>query len=126
MSDRQISFPFSFEGTGGVGDTTDLTKQVQDHVVSVVGTQQGERVMLPTYGTNIMPYVFSAMTDMTELDIRQAIATAVQRDAPEVLLTSVDFDPDPTNGQLNLVVNYALSTSQGETQSATIPIALTS
>lgn len=126
--DRQISLPFSFgAGGGAVETTTSLSKQMQDHVFACVGSQLGERVMSPTYGTDLVEYVFAPVDDMTEQAITASISAALALHVPEVTIAGVNFvSADPNTGLIVVQIEYALSAAAGTstTVTTTIPIAV--
>jgi phage baseplate assembly protein W len=120
--DRQISLPFSFGPDGAVATTSDLTKQLADHVLSAVGTQQGERAMNSTYGTKILPYLFAPDDDILEQEITQEISQTLGTNVPEVAFQSTSITADPSTGSLSLDVNYGLGTDNEVTASTTVPV----
>ncbi len=80
--------------------------------------------MLSTYGTNIMPFLFGPITDLTEQDLTQQISDSLAVNAPEVTPQGVDIQTTPGSGTVNLTVNYTLSTSTNGTESVSIPLAI--
>jgi phage baseplate assembly protein W len=55
----EITYPFSINSAGTIGVTTDYVKTAEDHIVSVLGTRFGERVMRPLYGASVEDAFFS-------------------------------------------------------------------
>jgi phage baseplate assembly protein W len=105
-----ISLPFSFDSTGKVSATTDMKKMWQDRIVLMTMTSLTERVMRPTYGTNVK---LSALDNVESVDIfvQQEISTAFSFWFPTLSLTSVDAEVDPTDGYLYVTLSYKYGTS---------------
>lgn len=106
---REIAMPFHIDTTGGIAFTADPARITQQHVVAAIGTNPGERVMRPTYGTETVRFNWAAMGPMELDDLRESITTSVARLVEEVTVTSVDLVPDYGQGKLNVTVHYALA-----------------
>jgi len=82
----------------------------QDRIVLMTMTSLTERVMRPTYGTNVK---LSALDNVESVDIfvQQEISTAFSFWFPTLSLTSVDAEVDPTDGYLYVTLSYKYGTS---------------
>lgn len=84
----EISLPYRLDLSGKVVVETSPDALVRQHVEALVGTEPGERVMLPTYGVPSMATVFTPGINASEI-----LATQTERAMdiwePGVVLTSV-------------------------------------
>lgn len=107
---KAISLPFTFDTDGRIAGTTDFKKIIQDRVVLVVMTALEERVMRPTFGTNIRTATFENINNALEL-IRQEISVGFSNWLPYLYLLSVDGTLDQDN-YLNITISYKYGNSQ--------------
>lgn len=120
---KEIALPFGVDATGGIGQITDGGQIHQNHVFSAVGTNKGERVMNPDYGTRLIEHLFAAVTD-NELETLEAdIADSVSANVPEASVTGIDLLVDETNGTVNVTVSFTILNNDTE-QTATIAVPL--
>lgn len=119
-----ISLPFSINAEGGIGYTTDAAKMWQDRVTLVVMTRLNERVMRPSYGTNVGLSTFQNINDAMTL-IRQSVAYGFTKWLPDLTLSAVNGYIDQVDGNLNLEVLYSINYSN-LSQSVTIKTAILS
>jgi phage baseplate assembly protein W len=105
-----FTIPFSLTPTGSVSTTTDPDTIGTDRMESLIGTYPGERVMLPEYGVNIPPQLFSANLEAEQSLLSLQITRAVQNWEPTLILNSVSVQSvsqEPGISRIN--VNYSLS-----------------
>lgn len=102
-----ISLPFSIDPYGKITQTTEQTKIWADKVRSVIGTGLRERVMRPTFGTDIPSLVFE---NQEEADgrIQELVASSFNSQLPRLELQGVSNTYDSYSGTLNVEVTYAL------------------
>ena len=67
-------------------------------------TKQGERLMLPDFGTQIHRLVFEPDTSVLETQIQQEISQAVSKYEPRVSIISTSVDRIPNQRQVNVNV----------------------
>lgn len=72
----------------------------------LLGTQVGERVMEPTYGTNIRTFLFDPNTEAMETLIQQEIVDALAKWEPRLSLSSLTIQRDAN--RRNVTVQCAL------------------
>jgi len=107
MTESAISFPFSIDSRGSIAYTTDINKIWEDRVRLVLFTSEHERVMRPTFGTQIRDLVFESNYSTTTAAER-VVAGAFARWLPALKLKNVIALPDDVNGGLIVQVNYTL------------------
>jgi len=124
MTSKAITLPFSINEVGGVSYAMNEEKIWQDRVLLVVMTNLNERVMNPTFGSNVGLSLFQNINDAMTL-IQQSISLAFSRWLAPLTLVSVSGYVDPIEARLVLEVNYKLrETDNG--QSVTIKTAILS
>lgn len=100
-----IALPFSFDSAGLVNHTADEKKIWQDRVVMVIMTKTGERVMRPSFGSEVPGVVFENIDEAMNV-IRQAIDLAFSRWLSSLNLLDVEFSVDEVDGHLVAEVFY--------------------
>lgn len=90
----EISIPFRIADDGGVAFEDNPDRQIAQHVRALVGTEPGERVMLPTYGVPLKEYLFSVDDEIAEQQIAHAVTDGLAQYEPGVIVRSVT--PVPT------------------------------
>lgn len=106
-TETAISLPFSIDPYGKVAKTTDQTKIWADKVRSVIGTALKERVMRPTFGTDIPSAVFENQED-ADGRILELVSTSFNNQLPRLDLQSVSNSFDQYSGTLTVDITYAL------------------
>jgi phage baseplate assembly protein W len=114
MSESSISLPFIFDSAGMVNHTSDLQKIWQDRIAMVVMTKLNERLMRPSFGSEVPAVAFENM-DTAQTLARQAISTAFSRWLPALTLIDVVFTTDPVDFYLVADIRYRYGpTSQSD------------
>lgn len=106
-TETAISLPFSIDPYGKVAQTTDQTKIWADKVRSVIGTALRERVMRPTFGTDIPSAVFENQED-ADGRVLELVSTSFNNQLPRLDLQSVSNSFDQYSGTLTVDITYAL------------------
>lgn len=102
-----ISLPFSIDSYGRVTKTTDQSKIWADKVRSVIGTAVKERVMRPTFGTDIPSAVFENQENSIGR-IQEVVSTSFSEQLPQLTLEQVETSYDEYSGTLTVSITYAL------------------
>lgn len=89
MTQRAISLPFSFNQSGAISYTTDEKKIWTDRVVLTLMTRLNERVMRPTFGSEVPSSVFETM-DGARVLIQKSVSAAFSRWLPTLVLVGVE------------------------------------
>jgi phage baseplate assembly protein W len=96
-----LTFPFTVIG-GRIATTTDLTRQVEQKIISVLTTDRLERVGIPDYGAGVNQLLFEPIDALVSADYRvDAMNELVDRISGivvvDIVLTTVsDTEADVT------------------------------
>ena len=71
--------------------------QVKSNIKNLLLTMKGERIMQPTFGTDLYKILFEPMTDMLTNDISDVIREAVSEWLPYVIMQEIKVDLSPDN-----------------------------
>jgi len=106
MANLAITLPFTI-GPNGVNKTEDYSKIWKDRVYGVVLTSFNERVMSPTFGTQVKSSLFENIDDAMAA-IRQSIQIGFSKWLSTLTLNSVIGSLDADEGNLNIEVLYSI------------------
>ena len=100
-----ISLPFSFNEAGAISSTSDPAKIWQDRVIIAVMTGLKERVMRPTYGSDVYNTVGESLSDALSI-IRQSVTVTFSRWLKDLVLLEVNGSVDEYDGYLVIQIKY--------------------
>jgi phage baseplate assembly protein W len=106
MANVAITLPFTI-GPNGINKTEDYSKIWKDRVYGVVLTSFNERVMAPTFGTQVKSSLFENIDDAMSA-IRQSIQIGFSKWLSTLTLNSVIGSLDANEGNLNIEVLYLI------------------
>ncbi len=86
-------------------------EDVRSSMRIIVETITGERVMLPTFGANLQPFVFEPMTPPTIAMIEKIVRDALVLHEPRIVVEDLTTTPRPEEGFLEINVSYSLITT---------------
>lgn len=105
-----VALPFN---APGVFKSTYTTKdQIKSNLLNLLLTSVGERVMNPTFGTNLQKYVFEGITDENSELLINDLQNSINIFIPEITIVDMIIDPDTDNNLINLTIKYILNISQ--------------
>ena len=113
-----------FDGSGSVGYTEDSTKIWQDRVVVAVMTGFNERIMRPTFGSDVAQAASENINDALSA-IKQGITLAFSRWLPELTFMGLQGFIDPYDGYLVIQITYNYR-AQNSTRTVNIKTAVLS
>jgi phage baseplate assembly protein W len=96
----EIAVPFRLASDGTIAVETNPDRQIAQHVKALVGTQPGERVMLPEYGVPVADLLFEPGSPFIAKEISRAVTAAFNAFEPGVVLRQAI--PIPDESQLSL------------------------
>jgi phage baseplate assembly protein W len=67
---------------------------VRQSIASILDTEPGERIMLPTFGCGLRRYLMEPNTLTTRTAMQQDISSALEQWEPRIRLTNVAVTPD--------------------------------
>jgi phage baseplate assembly protein W len=108
-----ISLPFGLCGTDQLFNKTYSTKdQTKSNLINVLLTNRGERVLNPSFGSNLRQLLFEPATRILEDDIKNTIVQTANIYIPEITIVRVDIDNSfIDNNQVSVSINYILNIS---------------
>lgn len=123
----ELDMPFRVDAQGRIAFTSDPQRQLRNRVIAIIGTEIGERVMRPGYGTTLQSLMFEGDYDDTATIIESDIRAALERHEPgvivrEVFTTTIDASGETIrsrnnelDGVVSLNVTYSAVNSPLET-----------
>lgn len=114
---RTISYPFYLDTFGKITATSDQDKIYMDRVLTLLSTAVYQRIMRPTYGTDIPRALFETGDDY-RLAIKEAITRAVALFLPVLKIINIDISDPDVDGVSKVTV--LLSFPNGTTNTVTI------
>lgn len=109
----EISIPFRLTASGGIASESNPDRQIRNHVMSLINTNPGERVVLTDYGVPLLDALFEDGDETVATIISDQIQNAFAIWEPGIVLESVAPDPNGKYGDgLTVVdVEYARADS---------------
>lgn len=105
------SFPPTFRrewyGVEMVSDEENVKKSIQ----IILQTITGERVMLPTFGCNLQPYVFEPMNVPNIAMIEKIVKDALIYHEPRIIVGDLNSTLNPEEGLLEISIDYTIITT---------------
>jgi uncharacterized protein len=103
----EILQPFQLNANGNIASTTNPSTQVDQHLLALVSTQPGERVMLPNYGVPSFRTLFSMNTSDNQTQFLNSINSAVATWEPnlDVNVTFINNSTDQT-GEMDIEIDW--------------------
>ena len=114
---KAISYPFTIDVQGRLGVATTYDQIVKGQLIDVLMTNFMERVMRPTYGSDLRSALFDPTDELVRGDAATQVATRVGQWAPRVILQSLKFkDDDLQPGTVFVDVLYRVGVFDQATQ----------
>ena len=102
------SFPPTFRrewyGVEMVSDEENVRKSIQ----IILQTITGERVMLPTFGCNLQPFVFEPMNVPNIAMIEKIVKDALTYHEPRIIVGELTSTPNQEQGLLEINIEYTI------------------
>jgi phage baseplate assembly protein W len=110
ITGRGLAFPLRL-GVAGLAESAGLAR-VEQSIHVILGTQVGERVMRPDFGSRLRGLVFAPNTSATA-DLARFYATeSLTRWEPRIDLLEIRVTNDGGRGLLRIEVRYQLRATQ--------------
>jgi uncharacterized protein len=119
---KGFAFPLQVDSRGGVAGSQQDQK-IRESIRVILGTEQGERLMRPTFGANLKRLLFAPNTRATADLARYYVEEALRTWEPRILLDEVLVENDHRAGCLQIRVGYRI-TSTYEPQNMVLPFYL--
>jgi phage baseplate assembly protein W len=108
---REIDWPFHIGATGGVAVVEDRLLIAYKHLLQLISTRLGERLMQPRYGTVASAYLFESNDPVTATELAIRIRAAINTWAPNVVVVSIKPQTDVNEGQMFLDIAFTIPPS---------------
>ncbi|GAA0436031.1 hypothetical protein Acor_55360 [Acrocarpospora corrugata] len=118
---RGAAHPLRLDNAG-IGQSAGAAK-VAESIRIILGTQHGERVMRPTFGTNLRSLAFAPNNGATADLARYYVTEALARWEPRIELLDVTVTSDNSGGRLDIAIRYELRATR-ETHNLVYPFYL--
>jgi len=107
---RGLSYPLRLDPTG-LGVSSGAAK-VEESIRLILGTQYGERLMRPTFGSNLRTLGFAPNNSSTANLARYYVAEGLARWEPRIEELDVDVENSATQPVLVISITYRLRATQ--------------
>lgn len=97
--------------------------KVRRSILTILGTQHGERVMRPKFGCNLRVLVFMPNNRTTATQAEYYVREGLARWEPRIMVDDVAVENDNTLGRLIVHINYRIKATH-ETQNLVYPFYL--
>ena len=105
-----VSLPFN--GPGVFNSTYTTKDQVKSNLVNLLLTSIGERVMNPTFGTELRKYIFEGITDTNMNAMIASLQDSIATFIPDIVVTNIEVIPNTDYNEITLNVSYIMRISQ--------------
>jgi uncharacterized protein len=100
------SFPVTLDPSGAVALARD-EEDIRQSIRIILGTNQGERVMRPDFGSGIRAFVFESVSNSTLTLLRSRVEDALVRWEPRITVERVEAGlPSRSSSQVNISIDY--------------------
>lgn len=111
-SSWEMAQPFNIAATGAVAFDTDPVRWATNHILALLLTNPGERVMRPTYGVGIFGMVWENDNPVVEATIISAINMGLSMYEPNITVVEASFAQEPQyEGIMHLVIHFTVGNS---------------
>ncbi|MFS0519554.1 GPW/gp25 family protein [Nostoc sp. UIC 10607] len=95
-----LAFPLRKNSRGGV-EVSDQEQKIKESIYMILGTQQGERLMRPTFGCNLKSLIFAPNTKATANLARFYVEESLRTWEPRIIVEEVSVRNDYITDQNN-------------------------
>jgi uncharacterized protein len=104
---KGFAFPLRLNAHGGI-QASRYEQKVKESLLTILGTQYGERMMRPRFGCNLRSLVFAPNTAATANLARHYVEEGLTTWEPRIILDEVTVANDLTQDCLLIQVRYRL------------------
>ena len=112
----EIAIPFRLDEARGIASESVPDRQIRQHVMSLINTEPGERVVLGDYGVGLSDALFEGDDETVAIDLGDEIMASFARWEPGIQLGHVGAVPGPRGDGLSTVEVRYLRTDAPDTQ----------
>jgi len=108
----EISQPFNIDSTGAVAFDLDPYRWAMNHILAILLTNPGERVMRPTYGAGVYGFVWENDNPLEEQALITTINNQLATYEPNIIVNDIEFLPEPQySGIVTLQIHFTVGSS---------------
>ena len=107
---KGFAFPLSVNSRGGITSSQQAQK-VRESILTILGTQYGERVMRPNFGCNLESLVFAPNNRATANLAQYYVEEGLNTWEPRILLEEVGVTNDHNQNRLLIQIRYRLKST---------------
>lgn len=122
--DRGIGVDLPIFGDKGSGIQLNYTTldQASANARNLLLTNQGERLMLPTFGCNLYKSLFDNQTDFLVENVKTTITSQFEYWLPYIFINSLDVQTDPDYYTLYVNIKISLKNNTFDTRSIELEV----
>ena len=107
---KGFAYPLQINPRGGIKESRQEQK-IRESILTILGTQYGERIMRPNFGCNLKSLVFSPNNTATANLARHYVKEGLTTWEPRIILDDVIIDNDNQNGRLMIHIHYKIKST---------------
>lgn len=108
----EVSQPFQVNGAGGVSYDADPVQWAINHILALLLTTPGERVMRPSYGAGLRAFVWENNDPFVEAQMIATIQNAMAGYEPNIMLKNISIVPNSgLYGVFNISISFSVGTA---------------
>jgi phage baseplate assembly protein W len=112
LMQSELVDPFSVNSHGEIADTYDPSVWAKQHLLAIILTTPGERVMRPRYGVGLINFVFDNQDPLRIEHLSAAIKNGVAEYEPSIQVRLVRITANaPTDGVAQIGIDYTVLNS---------------
>lgn len=104
-------FPVAFDRQSGTVQMLEGLADVENSLQIILATMPLERVMRPTFGCNLQPYVFEPMNTPTLAMMEKIIREALIYNEPRIMVESISSEVFQAEGRVEFSITYQVITT---------------
>ena len=104
------TFPLQINIQGGISLTSGA-QDVKEAIRIILGTELGERLYRPNFGSRLSELSFAPLSPRTLFLIKLYVQEALTIWEPRIDLEEIETIPDPVLGKVEVVINYRLKST---------------
>ena len=106
-----ITYPMQPGTSGGIRESTGVQK-IEESIRIILGTQYGERLMRPSFGSNLKSLVYAPNNAATANLARYYVEEGLRQWEPRIDVFEALVENDNLNGMLLIEIHYRLRATQ--------------
>ncbi len=107
---KGFAYPLQVNPRGGI-KASGQEQKIRESILTILGTQHGERLMRPNFGCNLKSLVFAPNHAATANLARYYVEDGLTTWEPRILLDEVIIENDNLNGRLLIHIHYKIKST---------------